>query len=306
MEYASEGELFNYIVKKRRLDESEASFFFVQIINGLEYIHKNNITHRDLKPENLLINKDNVLKIIDFGLSNVNSNLLATPCGSPCYAAPEMILGKKYSGKCVDIWSTGIILYAMVCGYLPFEDPDNNKLYKKILQCNLTFPDFVSKNCVDLITKILNVNPVRRYKLEEIKKHEFFKIGEKRLHSHVAIDLRNNVSIDLMKSINININCTTGVENININIDRVDTNISNNKKNLSLDINTTDVRRITSPDVKKLYSIKNDIKVRKVDLSVGKPKGVISSMKSSNIQNIINDFQKRRKKIATMVDKKER
>jgi 5'-AMP-activated protein kinase catalytic alpha subunit len=130
MEYLPGGELFNYIVKKKRLEDDEACYFFTQIINGLEFIHRHNIVHRyilfkirDLKPENLLITNDRILKIIDFGLSNSyrTGQLLQTPCGSPCYASPEMILGKKYSGLLIDIWSCGIILYAMVCGYLPFE-----------------------------------------------------------------------------------------------------------------------------------------------------------------------------------------
>jgi 5'-AMP-activated protein kinase catalytic alpha subunit len=178
MEYACGGELFNYIVKKKRLDEQETSFFFSQIISGLEYIHKNNIVHRDLKPENLLLTENNTLKIIDFGLSNQykTGQTLMTPCGSPCYAAPEMILGKKYAGLSVDIWSTGIILFAMICGYLPFEDKNNDKLYKKILECKLDFPYHVSNLCKDLIKRILTVNPLKRIKLEEIKSHPFLKI----------------------------------------------------------------------------------------------------------------------------------
>lgn len=180
MEYASGGELFNYIVNKKRLEEAEASFFFVQIINGLEYIHKNNIVHRDMKPENLLLTEGKILKIIDFGLSNSyrSGQLLSTPCGSPCYAAPEMILGRKYSGMLVDTWSTGIILYAMVCGYLPFEDKNNERLYNKILECKLELPEHLSFTCKDLIKKILTVNPSRRIKLDDIKHHPFLKAGE--------------------------------------------------------------------------------------------------------------------------------
>lgn len=130
MEYAKQGEFFNYIVQHTRLDEQEASMFFAQIINGVEFIHENKIAHRyilrdwrDLKPENLLLSEDKLLKIIDFGLSNsfAGNVLLKTPCGSPCYAAPEMLLGNKYDGIKIDIWSCGIILYAMVCGFLPFE-----------------------------------------------------------------------------------------------------------------------------------------------------------------------------------------
>ena len=124
MEYCEGGELFNYIVKKRKLSEEESSFFYYQIIKGLEYIHSLNIVHRDLKPENLLLTKEHILKIIDFGLSNFfydKNKLLSTPCGSPCYASPEMVSGNKYNGFKIDIWSSGIILYAMLCGYLPFE-----------------------------------------------------------------------------------------------------------------------------------------------------------------------------------------
>ena len=156
MEYISGGELFNYIVKNKRLSEFEASNFFSQIINAVEEIHKNKICHRDLKPENILLSSDNkILKIIDFGLSNEYVDYLTTPCGSPCYAAPEMVRGKKYNGLYIDIWACGIILFAMVYGYLPFDDKDNEKLFHKILKCNLTFPPnekiFISNECKDLI-----------------------------------------------------------------------------------------------------------------------------------------------------------
>ena len=144
MEYASGGELFDYIVKRKRLQEEEACRFMQQIISGVEYIHKVRICHRDLKPENLLLDDQNNIKIVDFGLSNTynEGDTLKTACGSPCYAAPEMIAGKRYQGLNSDIWSCGIILYAMVCGYLPFEDPNTSKLYKKIINCDYLIPAF--------------------------------------------------------------------------------------------------------------------------------------------------------------------
>ena len=183
MEYCEKGELFNYIVNKNRLSENETSFFYFQIINGLEYIHSLGIVHRDLKPENLLISKEHLLKIIDFGLSNYftegQTELLSTPCGSPCYASPEMVAGKKYDGMKIDVWSTGIILFAMLCGYLPFEDKNNDVLFDKILECKIEFPDFLSEDAKDLINKILVVDPEERITIKEIKKHKFYLKGKK-------------------------------------------------------------------------------------------------------------------------------
>ena len=149
---------------------------FQQLISGIEYIHKSGVCHRDLKPENLLLDQDKNLKIVDFGLSNMYSPsmMLKTACGSPCYAAPEMIAGKAYKGLEVDVWSCGIILYAMLCGYLPFEDPDTDKLYKKIIRCDYSFPHYISSDGKDLIKKILNTNPKERYKLSDIRKHPWF------------------------------------------------------------------------------------------------------------------------------------
>ena len=141
MEYAEGGELFDYIVSKGRLSEKEAAFLFYQLIVGIEFLHERKIAHRDLKPENLLLDKDcKTIKIVDFGLSNIYQDskgediLLATACGSPCYAAPEMVEGSKYVGYTVDVWSSGITLFAMICGYLPFEESETALLYQKILK----------------------------------------------------------------------------------------------------------------------------------------------------------------------------
>ena len=190
MDYCSKGELFDYIVKKTKLTEDESSFFFYQIINAIEYIHKKNIVHRDLKPENLLLTENNKIKIIDFNLSNYfyKNNLLSTPCGSPCYAAPEMVSGKKYNGFKTDIWAIGIILYAMSCGYLPFEDSDNEILFQKILECDLEFPNFLSFECIDIIKKILNVNPYDRFYINDIKEHSFYLKGKNIYESYFGKD----------------------------------------------------------------------------------------------------------------------
>ena len=176
MEYIKGKELFEIIVQKKRLSELESLRYFQQLISGIEYLGKIRVAHRDLKPENLLIDSRNNLKIADFGLSNIykNNELLSTACGSPCYAAPEMLAGEKYNGLSVDIWSSGIILYTMLCGRLPFEDKDNEVLYNKIKEGIFQIPDFLSENAKDFLNKILNVNPKKRYTISQIKKHPWF------------------------------------------------------------------------------------------------------------------------------------
>lgn len=184
MEYVDGNELFEYIVHKRRLSELEACKFYQQLVSGIEYLGKLRITHRDLKPENLLLDKKKNIKIVDFGLSNLyrNNELLSTACGSPCYAAPEMLSGKRYNGLQVDIWSSGIVLYAMICGILPFEDPDNNILYKKIKQGDFKIPEFVSDKAKDILHRILNIDPAKRYTIEQIKSHPWFNMINPKLY----------------------------------------------------------------------------------------------------------------------------
>lgn len=118
----------------------------------------------------------NNIKIVDFGLSNTYKpgETLKTACGSPCYAAPEMVAGKRYEGLPADIWSCGVILFAMVCGYLPFEDPKTNVLYKKILNADYTIPETISEECADLIRKILNTDPKARFTIADIKAHSWY------------------------------------------------------------------------------------------------------------------------------------
>ena len=131
MEHCNGGELFDFIVRNTRLSEKVAAKYYWELISGIEYLHKSGVCHRDLKPENLLLDYDSTLKIVDFGLSNMyeGQETLKTACGSPCYAAPEMINGLQYYGSRVDVWSCGVILFAMVAGYLPFEDKSTAKLY---------------------------------------------------------------------------------------------------------------------------------------------------------------------------------
>jgi 5'-AMP-activated protein kinase catalytic alpha subunit len=137
------------------------------------------VTHRDLKPENLLLQSSRYgwrLKIIDFGLSNTHEGgrMLSTACGSPCYAAPEMIAGKKYFGPSADIWSAGVVLFTLIAGYLPFEDPSTGALYKKILAGNYAPPTWASLEARNLLSLILNTDPNSRADVNTIRTHPWF------------------------------------------------------------------------------------------------------------------------------------
>ncbi|PNY11881.1 SNF1-related protein kinase catalytic subunit alpha KIN10 [Trifolium pratense] len=178
MEYVKSGELFDYIVEKGRLQEDEARSFFQQIISGVEYCHRNMVVHRDLKPENLLLDSKWSVKIADFGLSNImrDGHFLKTSCGSPNYAAPEVISGKLYAGPEVDVWSCGVILYALLCGTLPFDDENIPNLFKKIKGGIYTLPSHLSPGARDLIPRLLVVDPMKRMTIPEIRQHPWFQV----------------------------------------------------------------------------------------------------------------------------------
>ncbi|CEP02939.1 hypothetical protein PBRA_002906 [Plasmodiophora brassicae] len=176
MEYVSGGELFDYIVSRGRLGEAEARRFFQQIISGVEYCHSHMVVHRDLKPENLLLDETNNVKIADFGLSNMMRDgfFLKTSCGSPNYAAPEVISGSLYAGPEVDVWSCGVILFALLCGSLPFDDENIPNLFRKIREGAFVLPSYLSDGARDLIPKMLVVDPVKRITIDGIRKHPWF------------------------------------------------------------------------------------------------------------------------------------
>mmetsp|Transcript_69223 Transcript_69223/g.144287 ORF Transcript_69223/g.144287 Transcript_69223/m.144287 type:complete len:477 (-) Transcript_69223:3180-4610(-) len=175
-EYITGGELFDYIVERGRLSEDESRRFFQQMISGVEYCHKHNVVHRDLKPENLLLDAHLNIKIADFGLSNIMQDgfFLKTSCGSPNYAAPEVISGKPYLGPEVDVWSCGVIVYALLCGSLPFDDENIPNLFKKIKSGIYLLPSYLSDSSRDLIARMLVTNPLTRITMEGIRKHPWF------------------------------------------------------------------------------------------------------------------------------------
>ena len=175
LEYA-ERELFDYLVRKGRCGDDEARKFFQQIICAVEYCHRHKIVHRDLKPENLLIDNQKNVKIADFGLSNImtDGNFLKTSCGSPNYAAPEVISGKLYAGPEVDVWSCGVILYVLLVGRLPFDDDYIPALFKKIAAGNFHIPGYISSGAARLIRSMLQVHPVHRITIPEIRLDPWF------------------------------------------------------------------------------------------------------------------------------------
>ena len=288
MEYCEKGELFDHIVDEVCLDGKEASYYFYQLINGLESLHKNGIVHRDLKPENLLINKNNILKIIDFGLSNYyeNNKLLSTPCGSPCYAAPEMLCGKNYDGISVDIWTTGIILYALLCGCLPFDNEDRNILYKKIMKGKISYPENLEKDAIDLIKKILVINPKERISIKEIKKHPFYQKGRRefiKMHpSLIIIRMKKygNEKDDKDKNMKIikNKDIYGLREGLKVNEEK------NENINLQKSIKNDNIRKNIKPMISNLQ-IKNN-EEQKID---NKP--ISNNMKNINRKKDINSFQ---------------
>jgi len=179
LEYVDGGELFGAITAKGRLDEPDAIGFLRQILSGVGYCHSLDICHRDLKPENILLTEDGQIKIADFGMAALHQtpgHKLETSCGSPHYAAPEVVRGGAYKGDKTDIWSIGIILYAALAGRLPFDteatgDDLVRSLVPKIKRGVFTMPEDFSPEAADLIRRMLQVNPKDRITMGKIWNH---------------------------------------------------------------------------------------------------------------------------------------
>ena len=179
MEHITGGDLFDYITNNNYLSENKSCKLFRQLISVIEYLNELGISHRDIKPENILLDDEQEnLKLIDFGLSNYfsESKLLKSSCGSPCYASPEMLSGMPYLGLTTDLWSSGIVLYSMLVGSLPFDDQELYELYKQIKLGKFYLPSTLSLEAIDLLKRILNVDPDKRISLEGIKNHQWFKM----------------------------------------------------------------------------------------------------------------------------------
>ena len=176
MEFCNNGELFNFIVERQGLKEERAASFLYQILSGLQFVHNQSIAHRDLKPENLLLDHEFKIKISDFGLSKFvdRKGLCSTPCGSPCYASPECLSGQKYDGRKSDLWSVGVILYAMVTGRLPWTKRNQKQLFEQIKRGEYKIPQGISQSCQNLISGFMTVDPKQRLTIKQALKSDFF------------------------------------------------------------------------------------------------------------------------------------
>ncbi|KAF7200933.1 MAP/microtubule affinity-regulating kinase 3a isoform X18 [Nothobranchius furzeri] len=211
MEYASGGEVFDYLVAHGRMKEKEARAKFRQIVSAVQYCHQKHIVHRDLKAENLLLDADMNIKIADFGFSNefTLANKLDTFCGSPPYAAPELFQGKKYNGPEVDVWSLGVILYTLVSGSLPFDGQNLKELRERVLRGKYRIPFYMSTDCENLLKRFLVLNPAKRGTLEQIMKDRWINSGfeedELKPYSEPELDITDQKRIDVMVGMGYNL-----------------------------------------------------------------------------------------------------
>eukprot|EP00181_Compsopogon_caeruleus_P001539 CAMPEP_0184686000 /NCGR_PEP_ID=MMETSP0312-20130426/20978_1 /TAXON_ID=31354 /ORGANISM="Compsopogon coeruleus, Strain SAG 36.94" /LENGTH=534 /DNA_ID=CAMNT_0027140657 /DNA_START=538 /DNA_END=2142 /DNA_ORIENTATION=- len=194
MDLVRGGELFEMIEKQGELSEKLARKYFQQLVDGVEYCHRRGVVHRDLKPENLLVDANGTLKITDFGVSSMKGlgqDLLYTACGTPYYAAPEILVGGNngYNGQKVDAWSCGVILFLLLSGQLPFMEEDMNKLYEDIKAVRIEWPSEIKGEPKQLIMKLLTKDPDKRYDLADVKRNNWFNADyEENLREFEAID----------------------------------------------------------------------------------------------------------------------
>ncbi|XP_072996134.1 CBL-interacting protein kinase 1-like [Typha latifolia] len=180
LEYVNGGELFGKVDLKGKLSEQEGRKLFQQLIDAVSYCHEKGVYHRDLKPENVLVDAKGNIKLSDFGLSALpqhlgNDKLLHTTCGSPNYIAPEVLANRGYDGSMSDIWSSGVILYIILTGNLPFDDRNLAVLYQKIFKGDSKIPKWLSPGAQDILKRILDPNPSTRINIAGMKSHDWFK-----------------------------------------------------------------------------------------------------------------------------------
>eukprot|EP00117_Sycon_ciliatum_P026173 scpid32178/ scgid21544/ Maternal embryonic leucine zipper kinase len=204
LEFAPGGELFDYIVAQDRLKEQEARKFFRQVISAVAYVHSKGYAHRDLKPENLLLDEHQNIKLIDFGLVAHPSSLdmpLATCCGSPAYAAPELIQARPYLGTEADVWSLGVLLYALLCGFLPFDDDNTAILYSLIKRGKYDIPNWLSQLSVKFLGELIVLEPKRRLSIGGVITHPWMNKAYDKPVDHTSVYEEEEYDGDVVKEI---------------------------------------------------------------------------------------------------------
>ena len=240
LEYASKGSLFQFIRKNKYLDEPLAFSLFIQVVNAIYFLHKNNLIHRDIKPENILLFENNVIKLCDFGwcVKIEEGQQRGTFCGTTEYMSPELVNHEEYS-KEIDVWSLGILLYEMVHGYSPFrpDKPDfkPKDVIRNIRLHKLKFDENISNECKELIYHLLEENPDKRYKVEDIFNSDFVKFYQKRKFGLPDKYILEKYKYKLTKSHS----CSYSKEQINNNYSY---NNSNNKKNIPMSLSDVDLK----------------------------------------------------------------
>ncbi|KAF8560890.1 hypothetical protein P879_05040 [Paragonimus westermani] len=201
LEHVSGGELFDYLVRKGRLSPKEARRFFKQIISALDFCHSHCICHRDLKPENLLLDDKLNIRVADFGMASLQpeGSLLETSCGSPHYACPEVIRGEKYDGRMADVWSCGVILYALLVGALPFDDDNLRNLLEKVKRGVFHIPPFVSPDCQSLLRSMIEVDTRKRITLKDVLEHKWV-VGDQTVPLQLELPMTQAVQTAIIPS----------------------------------------------------------------------------------------------------------
>ena len=280
MEYICAGDLLSYIKKRNKLQEPVAKFIFKQIIMALKFIHENNIVHRDIKLDNILIDLDNNIKICDFGVSKIveKGDIMLEQCGTPAYIAPEILLNKGYEGFAVDIWSAGVVLYAMLSGTVPFKGNDIKELHNSIITGNYQQIKGISKEASHLLNSILEVEPEKRISIESILNHpwlididiNFWKNQNLFTNAEYVLLAKSNVDYrkienkeDMIENFDIR-NLDTTDENINKNINtksfilapfNTSESIIDNNANKTDGIHIEEITDFNNPDLKILNCI---------------------------------------------------
>ena len=252
MEYCEGKDLMDYILTKTRLSELESLKFFQQLINALFYLHSQNISHRDVKIDNMLLDRNKDLKLVDFGLSTkyTDDTLLDQPCGTVVYAAPEVLDGNEYHGMLADVWSSGIVLFGMVSGYLPFCDQDDEVNKKHVLEGKIDLPEFFSPMLKDLLRHMLDINPITRYTLQDIREHPWFNMNDSNLIPGIIIGYNLIPVDDNILNLCVAYNCDK---------DKVEFSVKNNKYDAGSALYYLLVRKLTRKGFESISDLSSEL-----------------------------------------------